>query len=114
MFELFGPIFGPINNPLPKYGGVETGLVGLLNNIIRLIFVVAGLFALFQFIFAGYDFINAAGDPEAVSRAWSKIWQALIGLLVLALSILLSMLFGQILFGDPRAILEPKLYGPGL
>lgn len=107
-------IFGPIKNPLEKYGGVETGLVSLLNNILRLIFIVAGLFALFQFIFAGFDFINAGGNPESVNRAWTKIWQALVGLMLVVVSILIAMLFGQILFGDPRAILEPKLYGPGV
>lgn len=112
-------IFGPIKNPLEKYGGVapeagKTGLVGLLNNILRLIFIVAGLFALFQLIFAGFEFINAGGNPEAVNKAWSKIWQAVLGLMIVIVSFLIAMLMGQLLFDNPRAILEPQIYGPGL
>lgn len=111
MFKLFGPI----ENPLPPYyGGVETGLVKLLNNILRLVFIAAGLFAMIQVILAGFDFISAGGNPESVSKAWSKIWQALVGLMIIVISFLAAMLFGQILFDDPRAILEPKLYGPGI
>jgi len=107
-------IFGSIKNPLPKYGGVETGLVSLLNNVLHLIFIVAGLFALFQFIFAGFDFINAGGNPETMNKAWNKIWQALVGLMIVVVSFLIAMLIGQILFGDPQAILNPKIYGPGV
>lgn len=110
MFELFGPI----QNPLPNYGDVDVGLIQLLNNVLRLIFVVAGLYALFQFITAGFDFISAGGNPESVTKAWNKIWQALVGLFIIIGSFLLSMVIGQLLFGDSRAIIEPKLYGPGI
>lgn len=112
-------IFGPITNPLEKYGSVvpepgKTGLVGLLNNILRLVFIVAGLFAMIQVILAGFDFISAGGNPESVSKAWSKIWQALVGLMIVVISFLAAMLMGQILFGNQWAILRPQLYGPDL
>ena len=112
-------IFGPIENPLPNYGNIapeggKPGLVGLLNNIIRLIFILAGLFAFFQLILAGFGFISAGGNPESVDKAWSKIWQALVGLLIVIISFLIAMLMGELLFGNPQAILNPKIYGPGV
>jgi len=111
-------IFGEIKNPFPKIGadysgeiGPDFGLLVLLNNILRLVFLVAGLFALFQLIFAGFGFMNAAGDPKKVGAAWAKIWQTLLGLVIIVSSFVLAALFGQLFFGDPMAILQPKLYG---
>lgn len=109
-------IFGTINPPpgAAAYGGsVFGGLVPFLNNILRLIFVIAGLFALFNLIIAGFGFMTAGGDPKAIEKAWSKIWQSLIGLIIIVASFLLAAIFGYLLFGDPMAILQPKIWGPG-
>lgn len=111
-------IIGKITNPYPgQYGlGPESGQFGLitfLNNILRLVFVVAGLYALLNLIIAGYSFMSAGGDPKAVEKAWAKIWQSLIGLLIIVASFLLAALFGWLLFGNASAILTPTIYGPG-
>lgn len=113
MLQIFG-IFGTVEPPPTAYGGVFSGLVPFLNNILRLIFVIAGLFAFFNLIIAGFGFMSAGGDPKAIEKAWSKIWQSLIGLLIIVASFLLAAIFGYLLFGDPTAILKPKIYGPGL
>ena len=107
--------FGPITPPEPfqtKYGGYETGLIGFLNNIIRLLIAVAGIWGFINLILAGFGFMSAAGDPKKVSLAWAKIWQSLIGLLIIAGSFVLAAIFGHLLFGDATAILQPKIYGP--
>lgn len=109
-------IFGKITPPEPfatKYGGVETGLVGFLNNIIRLLIVVGGLFAFLNLILAGYGFLSAGDDPKKMASAWQKIWQSMMGLLFILGSFVLAAIFGYLLFGDPTAILNPKIYGPG-
>lgn len=114
-------IFGSIKNPFEKFGatsytqGVESGSFGLLvflNNILRLLFVIAGLYAFFNLIMAGYAFISAGGDSKAIGNAWAKIWQSLFGLLIIAGSFVLAAIFGQLIFGDTSAILSPKLYSP--
>ena len=107
--------FGQIVPPEPfasKYGGYETGLISFLNNILRLMIGVAGIYAFLNFIIAGYGFMSAGGDPKAVGRAWSKIWQSLLGLLIIVGSFVLAGIFGYLLFGDATAILKPKIYGP--
>lgn len=111
-------IFGKITLPgFFKYGGLfptlETGgLVLFLNNVIKLLIIVGGLFAFFNIILAGYGFISAGDDPKKMAAAWSKIWQSLIGLLLIAGSFVLAAIFGWLLFRDATAILVPRIYGP--
>lgn len=127
MISLFAGIFGDIKNPFTIKGvpipGLGTGLteatpnnpfglIFLFNNLLRLIFVVAGLFAFLQILLAGFQFISAGGDPKGVESAWNKIWQSIVGLLIMVLSFGLAALFGILLYGDALAILNPKLYGP--
>ena len=99
---------GPIGNVAdPKYG-----IVAFANNILKLIIVGAGLFAFINIIVAGYGFLSAGGDSKKVEAAWNKIWQSLLGLAFVAGSFVLAAIFGWLIFKDPRAILNPKIYGP--
>ena len=110
-------IFGNITLPETfKYGGLTGaggGLVGFLNNIIRLLIVVGGLFAFLNLILAGYGFLSAGDDPKKMGAAWQKIWQSMMGLLFILGSFVLAAIFGYLLFGNAGAILNPKIYGPG-
>jgi len=106
---------GKIEPPafINKYSGVEGGgLILFFNNLIRLLMVAGGLYAFLNFILAGFQFMNAGGDPKAVSNAWNKIWQSLVGLAIIAISFVLASILGYLLFGDATAILNPKIYGP--
>ncbi len=102
-----------ISPPTGGYGGAETGVVALLSNILRLVFVAAGIFALINFIIAGFQYMTAGGDSKAMGAAWSRIWQSLLGLVIIVLSFALASLVGYIMFGDAGFILNPKVYGPG-
>lgn len=98
---------------LDKFGGVsDGGLVNLLNVVFKLLIVIAGLFSLLQLIFAGYGFISAGGDSKSVEAAWSKIWQSIVGLTVVAGSFVLAAIFGYLIYGDASAILRPAIYTP--
>ena len=111
-------VVGKIKNPLPTaYQNVAGpnggGLMIFLTNVLRLIFVVAGVYAFLNFIIAGFQYMIAAGDSKALSAAWDRIWQSFIGLIIIVASFALAALMGQILFGNPQFILNPVLYGPG-
>jgi len=107
-------IVGTITNPLNKYGGVEGGgLTAFLSNILRLVFVVAGVYALINLIIAGFSYMTAGGDAKKLTQAWDRIWQTLLGLAIIAGSFVLAAIFGYILFGDPMFMLKPAIYGPG-
>jgi hypothetical protein len=105
------PIIGKVLNPL-TYGSFQVGLVPFFNNVLRLVFVVAGIYALLNFIVAGYQYMTAGGDSKMLAAAWNKIWQSLLGLLIIVGSFVLAGIFGQLFFGDAGFILNPTIYGP--
>lgn len=107
-------IFGNVTLPegLGRLGAGAAALVTLLNIVLRLLVVAGGIWALINIIIAGYQFMTAGGDPKAISSAWARIWQSLVGLLLVAGSFLLAAIFGQLLFGSPTAILNPQIFIP--
>lgn len=107
--------FGPISEPAPlsKFsGGSGFGLGNFLNTILKLMVVGAGLYALFNFVLAGYSFLSAGDDPKKVELAWAKIWQTALGLAFAAGSFVLAGIFGYLIFGDWTAILNPQIVTP--
>ncbi len=107
-----GGIVGTIKNPLTYGSATGGGLILFLTNIIRVFFVVAGILAFLNFTIAGFQYMTAAGDSKALQAAWDRIWQSLLGLILIVGSFALAALFGFLIFGDPGFILNPKIYGP--
>jgi len=91
----------------PKFG-----MVSLANRIFKIVIVGAGIYAFINIIVAGYEFLGAGGDAKKVEAAWKRIWQSLLGLAFVAGSFVLAAIFGWLIFKDPTAILNPKIYGP--
>lgn len=89
--------------------GKLTGVITLLNSILKLVFIVGGIWAFFNFIIAGYGFMSAGGEPKNITKAWDRIWQSFMGLVFLVGSFLLAAIAGILLFHDPTAILQPSL-----
>lgn len=114
LFQIF-QVFGTIDKTpgLSNYTDLDKGgLTTLLSIVLKLLVVIAAIWTLLQIIFAGYGFMSAGGDPKAIEAAWSKIWQSIIGLTVVAGSFVLAAIFGYLIFGDAGAILSPKIYTP--
>lgn len=104
--DIFGNITQP--TPLANFGTVEEGGIGnFINIIIQFLIVAAGIYALFNFILAGYAFLSAGDDPKKIEGAWAKIWQTALGLTVVAGAFVLAAIFGWLIFGDPNFLLEP-------
>ena len=108
-------VFGTVQKPpgINRYKDFASGgLVDFINIIFNTLVVIAGLYVLIQIILAGFGFISAHGDSKAVETAWAKIWQSLIGLMIVAGSFALAALVGWLFFGDASAILKPKIFTP--
>lgn len=103
-------IFGTISNPTSYASNQGSGLFTLISNILKLAGVVAGLFFVVQIIMAGFSYIAANGDPKKVDLAWAKIWQSLIGLLIVGSAFVLASVVGKIFGID---IINPTIVGPG-
>lgn len=113
-------LIGTITNPMPAAyknltGTTSTsgGLILFFTNILRLVFVVAGIYAFINFIIAGFQYMTAGGDTKMLDSAWSRIWQSLLGLVLVVGSFALAALFSQLIFNNPGFILNPQIYGPG-
>lgn len=96
-----------------SFGDVESGGIGvLINTFLNILVAVAGIYAVFNFVFAGFAFLSAGGDPKKVENAWKKIWQSVLGLAVAAGAFVLAGLIGWLLFGTPNALLNPAIVTP--
>ncbi|HPD44930.1 MAG TPA: hypothetical protein PK131_02020 [Candidatus Woesebacteria bacterium] len=66
------------------------GLFYFLSVLLSLAVTIAGIYLVFQFIFAGYMYLSAGGDPKKVELAGAKLWQSLLGLVIVAASLTLA------------------------
>jgi len=106
-----GP-FGRITPPeaIAKYSDNPAGGIGnLIQTVVWVLIIGAGIYALFNFILAGYAFLSAGDDPKKVTGAWAKIWQTALGLGVAAAAFVLAAIFGQLIFGKWDFILNPTI-----
>lgn len=110
-------IVGHVTNNLPSVyqnvTGAPGGPVVFITNVLRLIFVVAGVYAFFNFIIAGFQYMSSGGDSKKLEEALNRIWYSLLGLIVIIASFALASLIGYIVFGHADFILNPQIYGPG-
>lgn len=106
--------FGTIKAPgvLSQYGTPAAAIGGLVERLIQILIVGAGIYALFNFVLAGYDFMSAGDDAKKVAGAWAKIWQTAVGLLFAAGAFVLAAIFGKLIFNDPAFILHPTITIP--
>ena len=118
MNEIFGDkIANPLDAFGSSYGDVSTqggGLVGLISNLLKFVFIVAGIYTLINIVSAGIMYVSAGEKPEIVKQAWDKILMSLIGLAIMAGAFVIVAIISYVLFGDPMVILNPKIYGPGI
>jgi|APSaa5957512622_1039677.scaffolds.fasta_scaffold03106_4 hypothetical protein len=110
--QFFGNVAPP--TAVKNYGSQDaSGLIFLLNNLVKVAIFVGAAWTLINFIIAGIQYIGSSGKPDLAKTASSKIWISLLGLVIIASSIILAAIIGLIFFGDSTAILNPKLPLPG-
>ncbi len=114
-FIFLDAVFGNIPAPaeIARFGAVDAGGPGKLIQLIFNVMIIAGgIYALFNFILAGYAFLSAGDNPKGVETAWAKIYQTIIGLVFLVGSFLLAAVISLLVFGRADAILNPTLNIP--
>jgi len=106
------PAVGQIARPpaLNRFGNVQSGAIGVLLNLFFNIIIVAGaVYAVFNFLLAGYAFMSAGSDAKKIADAWAKIYQTAIGLAFLSGGLVLGAIFGQLIFGSATFLLQPAI-----
>lgn len=105
-------VFGDLKQPsvLTNFGYVDTGGIGVFIQFALNLMIVAGaIYALFNFALAGYGFLSAGNDPKKLQASWGKIWQTIIGLVLVAGTFVLSGIIGELVFGDWNFILRSAI-----
>jgi len=102
-------IFGNIVNPTTYTSSGGSGLFTFLSNILKFVGVIGGIYMIIQIIMAGFDYISASGDTKKTEIAWAKIWQSILGLVIISSAFIIAGLVGRF---TGINILKPTIYGP--
>lgn len=94
--------------PLPQPGGEEMTETPLLPDYIKYIFNfsigIAGLIAFIMLVYGGFRYVTSVGNPSAMSDANTKIFSALIGLVVILSSyLILTTINPRLIIINPQA-----------
>lgn len=93
-----GGIKGLPGSKLGDPSGDPGGLLQtLFSNVLGFLTVGAILWFLVQIIMGGYNWISAGGDPKSVSAARSRVMNAVIGLVVVFVSLIFVSVLGYLL-----------------
>lgn len=93
-------------------GGPEAiGILIFVSVLIRLATVVAGLYVLFNFITAGFEYITA-GDSKANQKVKDKLTSSFLGLVIIVASYVIIGVAGTIFFGRADYFINPTVCGP--
>jgi len=76
-YALLEPLPGTETAP-----GTSVGLSGYLEAVFAFGISLAGIFAVLMIVIGGIEYITAYGNPGRAETAKNRIWQALIGLLL--------------------------------
>jgi hypothetical protein len=80
---------------IPNFSGF-TNLGQILQNLLSLAFFVAGVALFFNILIGGIQWINAGGDPKAMTSARTRITNAIIGLIIVAAAYAIAAIVGQV------------------
>lgn len=107
--EIFGKVEVPA--PIAAFGGGEAGggLIIFISNMVKVISVVAGLFAFFNIIGAGYTYLSSSGNPKATEQAMNQLFMSLIGMIIIVGSFTITAIVSLLLFGRADYILNPSI-----
>lgn len=113
--EIFGRINAPqpVENTYGALGGGGAGLTGFISDIIILLTIVGGIWALFNIIIGGLSLITSDGDSSKLSEFGGKLSMTVIGLILMVGAPLIAAIIGFLVFGDATTLLSPTLIGPG-
>jgi hypothetical protein len=103
------PIIGTITTPPQLRATSITDTGDLISIIIKLLVIIAGLFSLWQFLTAGLTFISSNGDKNKIAQSTNKLNMAIIGLVVIGASFLITAILSWVIYGKVDIFLNPEL-----
>lgn len=91
-------IIGEITPPPIFNGDPGSALVSFISSSIRIALLVAAILVLVFMLWGAFEWITSGGDKEKLARAQSRITQAVVGLLMIFVALVIfGLLVGDIL-----------------
>lgn len=110
---VFGKIDAPAGvaelNTQAGEDGSNIGLLIFISNMIKFASIVAGIWVMFNFIFAGFTYVTASGDSGAYSKIGEKLSLSVTGLLLIVAAYTIAGIIGLLIFGDATYIINPQI-----
>lgn len=106
--SVFGVIEAPQGVAQLNTDGGGIGVMLFISNMIKLATVIAGVWVLFNFIFAGFTYITS-NDSSAYAKIGEKLSMSVTGLVLIVASYTLIGIVSMIIFGDPTYIINPDI-----
>jgi hypothetical protein len=91
----------PAGMGIKVVGNPNASVGTIVSNVVLIMFIIGGMAVLVFFIWGAFDWITSGGDKEKIAKARAKIFNAFIGLALLALAAFIVSLFGQIVGFNP-------------
>ncbi|MBI2596398.1 hypothetical protein HYW46_06755 [Candidatus Daviesbacteria bacterium] len=92
--DIIGQITPP--DPIQDIGRGGRGINTVLSNILTIIYIFGTIIFLFMIVISAVQWIVSGGDKEVVQKARSRITNAIIGIVLLALARFIVSLIGSI------------------
>lgn len=110
--SVFGPIEAPVGvadlNKDPRAGTNKIGLLIFVSNMIKFASIVAGVWVMFNFIFAGFTYITSS-DSSAYAKIGEKLAMSVTGLVIIVAAYTIAGIISLIVFGDATYIINPQI-----
>ena len=96
------PVFAEVNfgneavNPVAKYSSITQ----FVNLFVPIIMIAAGFITLSMLLLGAYRYLTSEGNPEKISKAQSVMLYAVIGIILVAASFVLTKVIGFVLKVD--------------
>jgi hypothetical protein len=106
-------VFGQISPPpgVAAYdddvGGI--GIVRFFSVLLQIATLFAGIFVLYQFVMAGFEYITGDGSASSATKVREKLTSSIVGLVIIVASYAIAALIGLLVFGDATFIINPNL-----
>ncbi|MFW5703618.1 MAG: hypothetical protein ACOCXQ_02185 [Patescibacteria group bacterium] len=85
MEEIFGKVDSPVGGP--ELSDPGTGLTKIITTSIQIALFIGGLLLLIYLFYGAFLWITSGGEPEKTEKARNVLTQAIIGILLLVLSL---------------------------
>jgi len=84
--EIFGTIAAPT--------GAPTDLGGFIGGAIRIFLIIAAIALLIYMLWGAFDWITSGGEKEKISKAQSKLTNAIIGMFIVVVALAVFQVIG--------------------